>query len=108
MNMRGLWASLVTELVKNPPSVQETLVRFQSWKILWRRDRLPTLVLLGFSGGSNGKESPFNVRELGSVPGLGRPPGGWHGNVSNILSWRIPMDRGAWRGTVHGVAKSQT
>ena len=27
---------------------------------------------------------------------------------SNILAWRTPMDRGAWRGTVHGVAKSQT
>ena len=27
---------------------------------------------------------------------------------SSILGWRIPMDRGAWRATVHGVAKSQT
>ena len=27
---------------------------------------------------------------------------------SNILAWRIPMDRGAWRATVHGVAKSRT
>ena len=27
---------------------------------------------------------------------------------SSILAWRIPMDRGAWRTTVHGVAKSQT
>ena len=27
---------------------------------------------------------------------------------SNILAWRIPMDRGSWRTTVHGVAKSQT
>ena len=26
---------------------------------------------------------------------------------SSILAWRIPMDRGAWRATVHGVAKSQ-
>ena len=26
----------------------------------------------------------------------------------NILAWRIPMDRGAWRAAVHGVAKSQT
>ena len=25
---------------------------------------------------------------------------------SSILAWRIPMDRGAWRATVHGVAKS--
>ena len=27
---------------------------------------------------------------------------------SNILAWRIPMDRGAWRATIHGVAKSRT
>ena len=27
---------------------------------------------------------------------------------SSILAWRSPMDRGAWRGTVHGVAKSWT
>jgi len=27
---------------------------------------------------------------------------------SSILAWRIPMDRGAWRATVHGVAKSWT
>ena len=27
---------------------------------------------------------------------------------SSILAWRIPMDRGAWRATVHGVAKSRT
>ena len=27
---------------------------------------------------------------------------------SSILAWRIPMDRGAWRAIVHGVAKSQT
>ena len=26
----------------------------------------------------------------------------------SILAWRIPMDRGAWRATVHGVTKSQT
>ena len=27
---------------------------------------------------------------------------------SSILAWRIPMDRGAWKATLHGVAKSQT
>ena len=30
------------------------------------------------------------------------------GTHSNILAWRIPMDRGAWWATVHGAAKSQT
>ena len=36
--------------------------------------------LVGFSGGSDGKESAYNVGDLGSIPGLGRSPGGGHGN----------------------------
>ena len=35
---------------------------------------------MGFPGGSNGKECACNVRDLGSIPGLGRSPGGGHGN----------------------------
>jgi len=46
----------------------------------WRRDRLPTPVFLGFPGDSDSKESTCNVGDLGSVPGLGRSPGGGHGN----------------------------
>ena len=34
----------------------------------------------GFPGGSDGKESVCNVEDLGSIPGLGRSPGGGHGN----------------------------
>ena len=54
---------------------------FGTWvrKIPWRRDRLPTPVFLGFPGGSDGKEF-CNVGDLGSTPGLGRSPGGEHGN----------------------------
>ena len=53
-----------------------------SWvgKIPWKRDRLPTPVLMGFSGGSGGKESACNAGDLDSVPGLGTSPGGGHGN----------------------------
>ena len=42
----------------------------------WRRDRLPTPVVMGFPGGSDGKESACNVGDLGLIPGLGRSPGG--------------------------------
>ena len=51
--------------------------RFDSWvrKIPWRRDRLPTLVFLGFPCGSAGKESACNAGDLGSIPELGRSPG---------------------------------
>ena len=73
-------ASLVAQLVKNPPAMQETPV-FYSWvrKVPWRRDRLPTPVFLGFPGGSVGKESACNVGDLGSIPGLGRSPGEGNG-----------------------------
>ena len=66
------------------------------------------ITYLGFHGGSGGKESACNVRDLGSIPGLGRSPG--EGNsfplqYSGLENW---MDRGAWRAIVHGLAKSQT
>ena len=63
---------------------------------------------MGFPGGSDGKESAFNVEDLGSITGLGRSPGGGMAIHSSILAWRIPMDRGAWWAIVHGVAKSRT
>ena len=71
----SLWASLVAQLVKNLPAMQETW--FDSWvgKIHWRRERLPTSVFLGFLCGSAGKESAHNVGDLGSIPGLGRSSG---------------------------------
>ena len=68
------WASLMAQLVKNPPAMQKTLVRFLGREIHWRRDRLPTPVFLGFPCGSAGKESACNVENLGSIPGLGRSP----------------------------------
>ena len=43
------------------------------------RDRLPSAVFLGFPSGSD-SESVYNVGDLGLIPGLGRSPGGGHGN----------------------------
>ena len=67
MPIRG--ASLVAQLVKSLPAMQETPVRFL------------------------GLEDPL---EKGQA------------THSSLLAWRIPMDRGAWWATVHGVAKSRT
>ena len=47
-------------------------------------------------------------RDMGSVPGLGRSPGGEHGNPLQYSCLENPMDRGAWRATVHRVTKSHT
>ena len=72
-------ASLIFQLVKNPPAMQETLGR--------RRDRLPTLVFLGFPCSSAGKESACNVEGLGSIPGLGRSPGEGKERLPTPVSW---------------------
>ena len=67
--MRSLWASLLAQMVKNLPAMQETWVQ------------------------SLGGEDPL---------------GEGMATHSSILTWRIPMDRGAWQATVHGVTKSWT
>ena len=59
----------------------------------------------GFPGSSNGKESACNVGDLGSIPGLGRSPGEGNGNPLQYSCLGNPIDRGAWRAAVHGVAK---
>ena len=62
----------------------------------------------GFPGGSYGKESACNARELSSLPGWGRSPGEGNGTPLQYSCLGNPMDRGAWRGTVHGVPESWT
>ena len=55
-----------------------------------------------------GKESTYNAGDAGLIAGLGRSPGGGHGNPLQYSCLENSMDRGAWWATVHGVAKSQT
>ena len=55
-----------------------------------------------------GKESTCNTRDTGSIPGLGRSPGGGHGSLLHYSCLQNPMDRGAWQAIVHRVANSQT
>ena len=55
-----------------------------------------------------GKASACNAGDLGSIPGSGRSPGERHGNPLQYSCLENPMDGGAWRTTVHRVAKSQT
>ena len=57
------------------------------------------------------KNPPANagdIRNLGSIPELGRPPEGEHGNPLQYSCLENPMERRAWWATVHGVAKSLT
>ena len=76
----------------------------------------------GFLDGSAGKESACNAGDTGSgrscvylsidpmwsIPGSGRSPGGGNSNPLQYSSMKNPMDRGAWRTTIHGVAKNRT
>ena len=63
------------------------------------------MMALGFPGGSSNKESDCNAGDLGSIPGLGRSPGGGHGNPLQCSGLENPMDRGGWRTMVHGVTR---
>ena len=67
-----------------------------------------SIVSPGFPGGSDGKASACSVGDLGSIPGLGRSPGEGNGNPLQYSCLENSMDGGAWRATVHGVAKSRT
>ena len=69
LSFLSAWASLVAQLVKNPPAMQEIWVQSLCWE--------------------------YSLEE-----GMA--------THSSILAWRIPMDRGAWRATAHGVTQSQT
>ena len=66
------------------------------------------LTTVGFPGGSDGKESACDAGDLGPIPGSERSPGEGNGYPLQY-SWVVnPMDRGAWRATVHGVTQSWT
>ena len=70
-------------------------------KIPWRRDRLPTPVLLGFPCGSAGEESVCNVGDLDSILGLERSPGEGKGYPLQYSGLENSMDC-----IEHGVPKT--
>ena len=74
--------------------MQETLVQFLGWE---------DPVFLGFPRGSTGKESAYNMGDLGLMPGLRRFPGEGKGYSLHNPGLENSMDY-----IIHGVAKSQT
>ena len=57
------------------------------------------------------KESTYgagDVGDMGSIPGVGKSPGGRHGNPLQYSCLENHMDRGAWWATIHRVTKNQT
>ena len=63
-SLQYCWASLVAQLVKNLPIMQETWVRSLGWEIPWRREQLPTPVLFCLE---NPMEEPGGLQPMGSL-----------------------------------------
>ena len=61
--------------MKNPPAIQETLVRFLGQEDTLEKGLATHSSILGFPCGSAGKKSACNAGDLGSISGLGRSPG---------------------------------
>ena len=96
-------ASPIAQLVKYLSAMQETLVRFLGQEDLLEKGYLPSLVFLGFSCGSAGKESNCNVGHLGLTLGLGGSPGEGKGYPLQYSGLENSIDCIAY-----GVAKSWT
>ena len=69
---------------------------------------LAHVVVWGFPGGSDGKESACNAGDLDLNPELGRSPDEGNGCLGQYSCLENLMDGGAWQAIIHGVAKSQT
>ena len=67
-----------------------------------------SIVNMGFTGGSDGKESACQAGDVGSIAGSRRSPGKGKSNSLQYSCLEYSMGRGAWWATVHRVAKSQT
>ena len=66
------------------------------------------MTLLDSPGGPAVKSLPPSAGDPGWIPGFGKSPGEGNGNPLQYSCLENPVDRGAWRAAVHGVAKSQT
>ena len=66
------------------------------------------MYMYGLPLGSVDKDSACNAGDTGSIPGLGRSPGGGHDNPLQYSCLENSMDREAWQAIVHRVTKSRT
>ena len=74
----------------------------------WDSHTYTTIYKIGNPVGSEGKASACSAGDPGSIPGLGRSPGGGHGNPLQYSCLENSMDRGDWPVIVPEVAKSWT
>ena len=99
LQISGVWARAAQE--KAP-------FHWKCWDCRWSSHLKPEVkycISLGFPGGSDDKESAFNVGDLGSISGLRTSLGKGNGYPLQYSCLENPMDRGNWQAIVHGVAK---
>ena len=106
-NLRWVLFLVLVELFPAPHLISHnasTSVRGQGPSYLWWQRWASQVALVA----KNPPASAGDIRDAGSIPGSGRPPGGGHGNPLQSSCLENPMDRGGWWATFHRVAKSQT
>ena len=84
--------------------IQYPVINLCNGKRLWKR--MYVCITEGLPRNLPAKAG--GLRDPGSIPESGRFPGGGHGDPLQYSCLENPMDRRAWRATVHGVTKSQT
>ena len=101
--------SVVCSLEDGPWPWICSLQNFERQISPWRRDRLLIPVFLGFPSGSDGKESACNAEDLGSIPWLGRSPGGGHCNPLRYSCLENPNEQRSLEGnSSRGCKESDT
>ena len=92
-------------------SLEKVLVHIAFQVEIWQCISIFKMYLpsdFGLPGDSAVRNLPANARDIALIPGSGRSLGGGNGNPLQYSCLGNPMDRGAWRATVHGVTKSWT
>ena len=99
---RGAWWATIHDATKSGTLLKQLSTDAHKYYDLLYLNR-------GFPHSSVSKESACSAGgDPGSIPGLGRSPGGGNGNSLQSSYLKNPMDRGAWRATVHGITESDT
>ena len=93
---------------KCPSSIIHLAYSYSSFELCSNVAAFTNSAKPSFSGGSDGKESACHAGDLSLIPGLGRSPGEGNGHPLQYSCLENSINRGAWWGTVHWVAKSQT
>ena len=102
LGSNGSTSSLLQRIVSSSTGLTQTMFEQECKQSSWAK----VSFFFPFPGGSDGKESASSAGDLGLIPGLGGSPGGGNGNPLQCSCLEHPMDRGAWRTTVHGIAES--